>query len=538
MGPSTSPSATRPTEAADLDADGIRISIGRGGSPDDGAPTTANEFTGLLSDRARAALGQRVLTTLKGETFIALPVGKAGDGTEYRDVAGKELPRVISRDLKFKPEVYSPLRVLENGKIVPKDFNQIMTEISVPITGWVASSRVNFTHVDSDNVLRLKIHKLRSDEEIGYDPKTYVPDPECVAFLTALGAIDPMIPFILADWVVRAADVSKPCPLLTLLGPNGAGKDLIAMAMAAQFVKGGRYAKMGIVVDHFNGHLLKSPITVASEKLPLDERGEQISSEILCELITGDQHSVNEKNRERYDLEGFYRPILTTNNTRWFRAPRGLSKDSADALFLRIVELALPEASQKYLESIGGLEHTGPDWIEGEGKLVKLFRYFIRSHQIPTERAHGRMGLKSHCDRFQRMVAVDNPLAAVIMTGIVAFLTGDPKRKRLIEAIVVEGGSIFVNIGKLFGLWLPLQGIDEAFGKFRGKDRIAPQERLFAEEVSERLAERGDHHPSGGIAGLSYKKIHLDLILDHTRESGGDVTELLGRLNAKEGIAK
>lgn len=462
-----------------------------------------------------AAIRQTIIRTPAGEMFVALPDRPSDQRSrQYIQIDKKQLETAVAHDLKLPRDLWSPVNVDEEGVETQKKTLQILGEISTLARGgWCFDSGTQASHLNREGELR-----FRCWERLPIEPKY---DAEFDGYLRTLG--DEQYG-VLSDWFVHAVRTDHPSVALGLAGVNSAGKNVIALAASGLYTTAGTFGEGSLATNSFNDSIVRSPFAVNSEGLPVDHRGELLSSAKLKDAISRNFQVINAKHQRAVTLHGHLRWIVLINAATGdvFPTREVLCETDIDALVRRFVVLEMPQASADYLSKLGGMNYTAPRWITGERRAVKHVAWIVANHKIPPERADDRFGLKSRAEGLRRRLLLNSPTVGTIVSGVVGFISRDPARRDLGPAILVGDGRVAVNVGKIAKLWNRL-------GSGIAALKQAPQERVIASEI-QRIAIRDADAVADG--GLAFVPLKLDLILGHAKDMGLAVEEIQKRIEA------
>ncbi len=469
---------------------------------------------------AAMALHQTIITTPAGDKFLAMPRATV-PGREYIPIAKGEVELGFWRDIKIVPDIWKKMRVNGKGEIVEKTFRQVLGELSIPSIKWLYDGLTQISYVDDKGIFHQRC----------WEPEDIEPleDAQCDEYLKTWGEDNYAR---ICDWFKHLSSLNQPSTMLVLQGDSGDGKDLLVKAASSQYRRIGGAVTGNLATDQFNADLSECPVVGCSEMLPSDWRGTSMNSGTLRDIITKQDHDVNEKNTRRVKLLGHLRWILTTNEPNFFPTREILSQASQEAILKRLVVVEAPRlpsgitAPKSFLTSRGGFDFTR-DWIDGDNpRMVRHVRYIMENHAIRYPCPEGRFGVASFAGTFRERLAVNTQLSSLIVDGLLRFLIGEPSRKQLIRSVRVGSGKVLVQIAELHKQWASLVALGEGAG---GSDRIdshrtAPPAKAFAEEVSQRLSTRDDEL----IEGKTYKAIRVELLINHASALG--VTETLAEV--------
>lgn len=461
---------------------------------------------------AAMALHQTIITTPAGDKFLALPK-TAEAGRAYITVAKGEIETNFWRDFKIEKTIWPRSYINSEGESKEKSFRQVLSELSIPSGKWLYDGQTPVSFVDDNGIFHQRCWAL--------EPVEARFDEQCDAYLRTWGEENY---FRICDWFAHLKNLHTPSTMLVLQGDSGDGKDLLVKAASSQYRQVGGAVTGNLATDQFNADLSECPVVGCSEMLPSDWRGTSMNSGVLREIITKQEHDVNEKNTRRVKLKGHLRWVLTTNEPNFFPTKEILSQSSQDAILKRLMVVEAPRlpdgltAPKSHLSERGGFDYTR-DWIDGETpRMVAHMRHIMETHKIVYPCPESRFGVASFAGSFREKLAVNTSLSGLIVDGLLRFLLGEASRRKLVSSVRVGNGKVFVQIGELHKQWASLTALGEGAG---GSDRIdshrmAPPAKVFAEEVSQRLATRDDVT----IEGKVWKSIRVELLSNHATSLG------------------
>jgi hypothetical protein len=225
-----------------------------------------------------------VIKGSRGETFIWNETCQSYSFWDSKDDLHPAL-------LAFCPSCYSPSRKLTNQDIKERYVFRATT-IRFHMLGL-------YSRIDPSTKTAV-ISCLRQTK---FQP-TYHQDVQ--DWLTELGG---SLSQKLLDWVASFCQVERPTCALYIYGARGVGKNLLAEGLSEIF---GLHGKWKEAAGDFQSSMGMSPMVWANEKMEKPKSSQII--DVLRDLIGTGSNYVNEKNRPGYDMEAFYRLIITANN--------------------------------------------------------------------------------------------------------------------------------------------------------------------------------------------------------------------------------
>lgn len=123
-------------------------------------------------------------------------------------------------------------------------------------------------------------------------------------------------------------------PALALVGEKGTGKSLLGHCLATLWHTQGPVPAKEALGNHAEG-LLRCPLVLADEQLPVDERG-KVASAHFREAIGAKSYRVNPKGKTPLTVHGAQRWILTANDLASIEFKEDLSRDAILAVNERV----------------------------------------------------------------------------------------------------------------------------------------------------------------------------------------------------------
>lgn len=189
---------------------------------------------------------------------------------------------------------------------------------------------------------------------------------------------------ILCDWLAAVIYLDKPCTALYLYGPPGCGKTLLANGVA-RIWKNGTPVFLQEVVGNFNEDLMKCPVVLADENLPVSISKNPTA--YLRQFIQETSRPLRKKFASNTTLVGASRLILAANNLDMLQNKQALTEDDLRAIKERFLVIKGSYEASHYLTSLGSqtvgsfinenriAKHVL--WLSINRKLPVNFRFFI-----------------------------------------------------------------------------------------------------------------------------------------------------------------
>lgn len=135
----------------------------------------------------------------------------------------------------------------------------------------------------------------------------------------------------LYDWIAgtdrkRLATTSAAC---VIVGASDSGKSLLALCLALTW--GTVPVPLKTAIDKFNGAILGGPIWHADERMP-----EDLTNDVFREMVQSRRRLVEPKGRERVQLEGASRIIVTLNDLEDLCINGSMGSDAVEAVADRL----------------------------------------------------------------------------------------------------------------------------------------------------------------------------------------------------------
>lgn len=236
----------------------------------------------------------------------------------------------------------------------------------------------------------------------------------------------------LYDWIAsterkRLATTSAAC---VIVGASDSGKSLLALCLALTW--GTVPVPLKAAVDKFNGAILGGPIWHADERMP-----EDLTNDIFREMVQSRRRLVEPKGRERVQLEGASRIIVTLNDLEDLCINGSMGADAVEAVadrlsifncrcvtpevraaldvlrlpgehdvdlkrvaqHLRYVQLYLEPRKQRFLgarANASAEEHLLGQHVEKHAKVFEWLKdYLVRPEVFEREYSHERRAFSS-----------------------------------------------------------------------------------------------------------------------------------------------
>ncbi len=133
------------------------------------------------------------------------------------------------------------------------------------------------------------------------------------------------------NWLAGSVDLSRPICAIYIAGAPDVGKNLLAAGLSAMF---GGFANWKEVALNFQSMMGQTPMIWANEKMEKPKFADLL--DVMRDLIGTDQISLEEKNRQVYNLTTNYRLVITANNERLVKALGSYNTDDLNAVKQRI----------------------------------------------------------------------------------------------------------------------------------------------------------------------------------------------------------
>ena len=272
---------------------------------------------------------------------------------------------------------------------------------------------------------------------IGYEPLPGSeiepePDTEVEKWLEQLAGGSEKDLLELYDWIAgtarpRLATTSAAC---VIVGASDSGKSLLATCLALTW--GTVPVPLKAAIDKFNGAILNGPFWHADERMP-----EELTNDVFREMVQSRRRLVEPKGRERVQLEGASRIIVTLNDLEDLCINGSMGSDAVEAVadrlsifscrlvtpqvraaldtlrlpgqydvdvlriarHLRYIQVNLVPRLQRFLgarANSGAQAHLLGQHIERYSKVYEWLKdYLVNPHQFEREYSHERRAFSS-----------------------------------------------------------------------------------------------------------------------------------------------
>jgi len=255
----------------------------------------------------------------------------------------------------------------------------------------------------------------------------------------------------LLDWIATVGRLERPTCALYLQGPPGTGKGLFANGVAALWGSGA--TSYSDATGKFNGALTRNPIVLIDEMSQAFDGGEGFSGTFRT-LIGESSRQLRRKNLPSSTLRGCPRLVITANNADALVIRENLGKDDLMAIAERILHIKHSETAKNYLKCMGGREFTS-NWVleknGSPGAIPKHIKYLAENRKVSSGTRFLVSGIISD---WHRDLMGNSGIQGAILAALAHFIDRDRK----VEGIIVEKGSVYVNVPSLRGQWGLLMG--------------------------------------------------------------------------------
>ena len=256
----------------------------------------------------------------------------------------------------------------------------------------------------------------------------------------------------LFDWLATFCDLSAPTCGLYIMGNPGYGKGMLAEGLAKLW--DATPVKYKDVVEAFNGGLQQTALVWADETIPVQRNG-QTPSAIFRELVGNSAHTLNRKFLPPVPLTGCLRLLITANNLHALRIHEDLSNEDYRAIVDRIGFIRAPDATQQYLEDLGGRAHT-VQWVEGLG-IAEHVLWLAANRKV---KRGSRFLVKGWESEVHRHLQVNSGLVGMVLEVVANAVSSDSK-----------AAGVWWGDGKIVA---SVQGIQSQWQNVHGAMRDAP----------------------------------------------------------------
>lgn len=258
----------------------------------------------------------------------------------YVTFTEKELPNAC-RDL-LKPAERSlganPYNVTDKGLEIPKSTAQLVHDYGVVARKEEIRLYSNHSYYEEATHTMVEApYPLRS-----LDARRH---PEVDAWIDAVCGIEE-VQEVFRDWLAAAPDLRNALSFLVFVGKTGTGKTSFAKGLSRLWTTAG-CTEMHKAFNQFNSELCKSPVLLADEELPKDDRGRVLTAQIRS-LVSSGEHSINPKNKDFITLKGFFRTIAAVQGVDKLDFGYTHSKEDIEAIQRRTLIIPVGNSAGKF----------------------------------------------------------------------------------------------------------------------------------------------------------------------------------------------
>lgn len=300
-----------------------------------------------------------------------------------------------------------------------------------------------------------------------------------------------------------------PTAAVLLWGEGNAGKSVTAASLA-ECITTRRLADGAALVDNFNDSLRKSPIIHIEEAADRGNKGIDAAA-ALRRVITATSIAIEQKGRDKVQMQGVHRVLMTANSLDIMRRMMGMqARTSADwgAIGERLAEFRIDDAAKRWFETNNKGWVETRRWIGTHGRtgLYARFWMWVIKNLIDWDNGRPKM-------RGRRLLYEGNCLSQTIkhmeanagavpeIACAINRLIGEAGRPK----VVLQGAKVYLTMQNV------LQDAAE-HGKVRADEARAALESLLDPQQPERITIQGHQ---ARWRSIDARKI-LDIIEQHT----------------------
>lgn len=252
-------------------------------------------------------------------------------------------------------------------------------------------------------------------------------------------------------WLAAVKALDRPLAALLLTGAPGAGKSLLAAGVAGLW--GPQWADLEGIMSPFSGDAyMTSPVAVADETLPKDNRGFQRTAE-LRRIIQEPSRLVRRKYLPDAVLEGCLRVMVMANSQDILSLQEHLEMADIQAITERFLHIDVPASAARFLEMERGRKLPGDRDALRQAVtchvqwLVENYRFQARGRFIVTDGAD---------DELFRKLAVRGGPRSAVLRWVVGFVLRPELLLRSAReplARVAPGPEVWVSLQAIESHW-------------------------------------------------------------------------------------
>jgi hypothetical protein len=193
----------------------------------------------------------------------------------------------------------------------------------------------------------------------------------------------------LAVWIASCsqAHIGRLAACLIVIGPADLGKSMLGLALALLW--NSKPPALGLVVERFNGALLRCPILADEEAQLFGSRS--LNTKKFRDMIQATSRDVEPKGKERFELHGALRAVVSANEISDIRFSDLGGPDVVKALADRMLVLNAKPRKPLCTEALVRLRVTGSHLVDLQ-RIAAHLAWICATVEIPAERFIGAGG--------------------------------------------------------------------------------------------------------------------------------------------------
>lgn len=250
----------------------------------------------------------------------------------------------------------------------------------------------------------------------------------------------------LVDWLSCCSDLTKLLCAIYFDGPEGSGKTLFAHGVAKLWTEGGP-AEIEKVLSDFNDELVRSPVIIADEEIPM-RWGRQTVTTTLRSMLSTTQRTLKRKYRPNSDLKGAIRLVLTANNAFLLESSGVSSAQDLNAIARRFLYVPVGQAATDYLNTLS--RETKEHWMERG--IAEHALYLSEHHEI--KEVGKRFWVEGDVSQMHRMLMTGTRWNSFVCEWLVKYLMNPQPFDVLGTGLIRrQKGELLVNDQALVDKW-------------------------------------------------------------------------------------
>jgi len=316
---------------------------------------------------------------------------------------------------------------------------------------------------------------------------------------------------LLKGWLADIPNLQHPCAAVFLYGAAGSGKSFLATGISRLYNTRGP-ASLHEAMQPFNDELLKNPILVADESLPVNFQGVVRTQELRL-LIQAFSQPLKRKFLPPATLIGSPRILLAANNESMLVQAGELAAADIVAISERFLLIRVSENATRYLQSV---KHN--HWIEDDTIAQHVLWLHHNHHWVPE----GRFRHRDTSSFLSEILGVRSGVRFAVCMFLIRYL----QNPRVLDT-QLQGMGILIRHGRLF---VKPTIISEHWQKYVPLERIPEASKIAA--AVRGLSKRKSNITIGGVV-QRYQQISTKLLVawanDNDAMTADEITQALKR---------